>query len=91
MTKQQFTISPAGMITIDPNGVVIIDRNRPRADGRDYSKQPVQVAVRHDLTLELHGERFSASTRLTAGQALGLMSMLAYLLREELEFNGGVK
>jgi hypothetical protein len=91
MTKQQFTISPDGMITINPDGVVIIDRKRPPAPGRDYSKQPVQAAIRHDLTLELHGERFSARAKLTPGQALGLMSVLAYLLREELEFKRGVK
>ena len=48
------------------------------------TNKPVNVAVRHDLSIELHGEHFSVSTQLTADQALSIISMLAYVLREGL-------
>ena len=50
----------------------------------DYDKKPVRVAVHRDLSLELHGERFSVSTKLTADDALGIISVLTYVLREQL-------
>jgi hypothetical protein len=80
--KHQFTISPNGMITILPDGRVIIDHKRAPAAGRDYSRKPVQVAVRQDLSIEIHGANFSATADLSPGDALGLISMLAYSLRE---------
>lgn len=50
----------------------------------DYDKKPVRVAVHRDLSLELHGERFSVSAKLTADDALGIIAMLTYVLRERL-------
>jgi len=50
----------------------------------DYNTKPVRVAVRHDLSLELHGEHFSVSAKLSADDALGIIGMLTYVLREQL-------
>lgn len=45
-------------------------------------KPPVKVAVHHDLSIELHGENFSVRRALTLDEALGLIGMLSYVLRE---------
>lgn len=70
-------------VTISDAGIAFFD-HRPARDPtkHDYSRRPVKVALHHDLTLELHGEHFSASTQLTLDDALGMISMLGYVLRE---------
>lgn len=50
----------------------------------DYMRRPVNVALHHDLTLEIHGEHFSTSTKLSVDDAMGLISMLSYAVREHL-------
>lgn len=50
----------------------------------DYSRRPVAVAVHHDLTIEIHGKDFSTSTKLSPDDALGLITMLSYVVREQL-------
>ena len=50
----------------------------------NYEKKPVHFAIRPGLTIELHGEHFKISTKLTPDEALGLVMMLAYQLREQL-------
>lgn len=55
----------------------------------DYKRRPVNVALHHDLTLEIHGEHFSTSTKLSIDDAMGLISMLSYAVREHLAQNHG--
>ena len=50
----------------------------------NYEKKPVHFAIGPGLTIELHGEHFNISTKLTPDEALGLVMMLAYHLREQL-------
>ena len=50
----------------------------------DYTRRPVAVAVHHDLKLEIHGKDFTASTKLSVDDALGLITMLSYVVREQL-------
>ena len=83
MPKTQFTVNPEGFTSIGPEGVVIIDRLGASAPAGSGTK-PVKVAVHRDLTLQLHGARFSASTKLTPDDALALANMLIYLVREQL-------
>lgn len=45
---------------------------------------PVQVAIRHNLSIELHGDNFSIVKKLTIDEALGLIGMLTYVTREHL-------
>lgn len=73
-------------VSINDDGMAFLPQ-RPQAHqpGQyDYKKKPVRVAIRHDLSIELHGEHFSVSTKLTAGEALGMISMLGYVVREHL-------
>lgn len=79
-------------ISISDTGVALLDEApaRPRPTSQKPPK-PVTVAVHHNLTLELHGEGFSTSTKLTPGEALGLISMLSYLLRDQLEVEKGIR
>lgn len=70
--------------TINDHGVTFTG-HRPVAHDphkHDYSRRPVKVAIHRDLTLELHGANFTASTKLSVDDALGLVSMLAYVVRE---------
>lgn len=46
------------------------------------SQKPVEVAVRHDLSIELYGDGFSVKRKLTIDEALGLMGLLSYVVRE---------
>lgn len=80
-------------INIDESGVAILAQRPGKQDPgkHDYRKKPVKVAIHHDLTIELHGEHFTASYQLSPGEALALMSMLSYALREHLEVERGVK
>lgn len=48
----------------------------------DHTRRPVDFSVRRDLDLEIHGEHFSATVRLTPEDALGLIMRLTYGLRE---------
>ena len=45
-------------------------------------KSPVEIAIHHDLSIELHGDHFSVSRKLTIDEALGLIGMLSYVTRE---------
>jgi hypothetical protein len=70
--------------TITDNGMTFTGQ-RPVAHDphkHDYSRRPAKVAIHHDLTLEIHGEHFSTSTRLTVDDAMGLIMMLGYIVRE---------
>lgn len=89
MPRHQFTISPQGVTTITPDGVVVVDHAaQPSADPK-YADKPVHIAVHHDLTLQLHGSHFNASVRLSADEALGLLNILAYVVREHLATKRG--
>lgn len=70
--------------TCDATGVTIRHTAPPTEHPRYYGHQPVQFTVRHDRTLELHGEHFSATMPLTIDAALGLASMLMFLVRNDL-------
>lgn len=48
----------------------------------DHTRRPVDFSVRRDLDLEIHGEHFSATVRLTPEDALGLIMRLTYGIRE---------
>jgi hypothetical protein len=69
----------------DDGAQFLADRPEAHLPGKhDYSKKPVRVAIQHDLSLELHGEHFSVKTKLTPEEALGLISMLGFFVRENL-------
>ena len=73
-------------VSITDDGTAFLAQ-RPEAHQpgkHDYKKKPVRVAIRHDLSIELHGEHFSVNTKLTADDALGIIAMLTYVLREQL-------
>ena len=53
-----------------------------------YCVKPVHVKLRHDLTLELRGEHFSASCSLDVDDALALIGTLSYVLRDKLYCDG---
>lgn len=75
-------------ITITDAGVQIAasrPTNRPAA-GDAYARRPVKVGVHHNLTLEIHCENFSTSTKLSVDDALGLVNRLAYAVREHVAF-----
>jgi hypothetical protein len=75
-TNPYFKIGADGTVNVQPP-----PKLQP---GQDYSKKPVQVAIRREpLCLEIHGANFSTLIHLTKVDALGLMMMLAYALREE--------
>lgn len=78
---------------IDAAGVTV--GNPPAAEpGRlpqDYKAQPVRFAVHRDLTLELHGEHFSAEAALTMDQAMGLAMLLMFACREQVYRLPGAK
>lgn len=80
-------------ISITDKGVALLHQQPPRlcSPGKTAPAKPVTVAVHHDMTLELHGQGFSASTKLSPGDVLGLISMLGYLLRDHLEVDRGVR
>lgn len=63
----------------------------PKPGQHDYTSKPVKTAIHHDLSIELHGEQFSVKTKLTADEALGLIGMLSYVLREHLYVAGAPK
>jgi hypothetical protein len=67
----------------------VIEFSEHPAEGSDrgarkYQHRPVQVALHRDLTLEVHGEDFSVSTKLSVDDALGLITILGYAVRERL-------
>lgn len=77
---------PLSFVQISDAGVTLANA-RPAAHTRrnhDYSRRPIDVGLHHDLTIELHGEDFSASTKLSVEDAMGLISMLSYAVREQL-------
>lgn len=71
-------------ITHTPEGETTFSPARPARLGPvpDHSRRPVDFSVRRDLDLEIHGEHFSATVRLTPEDALGLIMRLTYGIRE---------
>jgi hypothetical protein len=47
-------------------------------------EKPVKVSIHHDLSIELHGDNFSVKRVLSVDEALGLIGMLSYVVREQL-------
>lgn len=75
-TKPYFKIRPDGTVTVQA------PPNYQPGQG-DYSKEPVKVAIQRDpFGLEIHGGNFSCVANLTKIDALGIILMLAYWLRE---------
>ncbi len=80
--SQQFTINPEGVTTITTDGVVVQDALAKERPG--YDAKPVRIAVHHDLTVQLHGARFTAAAKLSPDEALGLIMLLSHAVREHL-------
>lgn len=80
-------------IQITDAGVAFLAQrpDAPKPGQHDYTSKPVKVAIHHDLSIELHGEQFSVKTKLTTDEALGLIGMLSYVLREKLYIEGARK
>ena len=70
--------------TINDNGVTFTGHRPVALDPikHDYSRRPIKVAVHRDLTLELHGANFTVTTKLSVDDALGLIGILTYAVRE---------
>lgn len=70
-------------IQITDSGASILHQPPPRATTPIHPGGPaVNVAVRHDLTLELYGENFSVKTQLTPDAVCGLIGLLNFALRD---------
>lgn len=69
---------------INPDGAVkVLTGPPPKAAQIDYKKKPVQFAIRRvPLGLEIHGENFSTVIDLTTDDALSIILMLTYAVRE---------
>ena len=66
-----------------PDGTVTVIPAPPSAANVDYSKKPIQFAVQRDpLGLEIHSENFSTVIDLTTDDALSIILMLTYAVRE---------
>lgn len=72
-------------ITHTSTGETVFSQTRPAHLGpADHSRRPVNLAVHHDLDLEIHGKDYSATVRLSHEDALGLILRLCYGMREQL-------
>lgn len=72
-------------IQITDNGASILHQAPPGATPPvPPSGRAVNVAVRHDLTLELYGHGFSVKTQLTPDAVCGLIGLLNFVLRDHL-------
>lgn len=60
-------------------------RNSPH---EPFDKKPVQIRFTGDLSFTLYGEHFDASVELTQDDAMALMSMLMFGLRNQLWTEG---
>ena len=70
-SKPYFKTQPDGTVTVIPAP--------PSTAKIDYSKKPVQFAVRRGpLGLEIHSENFSTVIDLTTDEALSIILMLTY-------------
>lgn len=78
MTQPFIQITDAGAV------VATTRPTAPDPGKHDYRRRPVKVALHHNLTLEIHGEHFTTSTKLSVDDAMGLISMLSYAVREHL-------
>lgn len=79
----QFTLNPQGIFLAGPTGVVVHDTRPQRATAcGSYAERPVQFSVHRDLRLQLHGARFVVTMQLTDEDALSLISLLSFTLRE---------
>lgn len=68
---------------IRPDGTVNVIPEPPNTVNFDYTKKPVQFAIRRDpLGIEIHGKNFSAVIDLTVDDALSVILMLTYAVRE---------
>ena len=66
-----------------PDGTVNVIPAPPSIAEIDYSKKPIQFAVRREpLGLEIHGENFSTAISLSTDDALSIILMLTYAVRE---------
>lgn len=66
-----------------PDGTVSVIPKPPGAKKVNYSKNPVQFSVRRaPLGLEIHGENFSTVIDFTIDEALCLILILGYAVRE---------
>ncbi|MCF8211998.1 MAG: hypothetical protein K9K38_21725 [Rhodoferax sp.] len=73
-------------IQIDAHGVhFLAERPEPHTPGQhDYSKDPFRLSVLPGhLGIELHGEKFSVKKNLTIDEALSLVLLLTFAIREE--------
>ena len=77
MTNQPFfKTCPDGTVTILPSAPSTTHQ-------RDYTKNPVQFSPRSaPLGVEIHGNNFSTVINLSNEDALGIIFMLAYGMRE---------
>ena len=50
----------------------------------NLQRSPLKVAIRHDLSIELHSDDFSIVRKLTIDEAMGLIGMLNYVTREHI-------
>lgn len=72
-------------IQITDSGASILHQKPPGATPPVRPGGPaVNVAVRHDLTLELYGDGFSVKTQLTPDAVCGLIGLLNFVLRDHL-------
>jgi len=84
----------AAYIDIDSRGRATIAPTAPPTAPRpclSYSAKPVQLALRHGLMLEMHGRQFRAAAALDLEDALSLISMLSYLIRDQIRAETNIR
>lgn len=86
-------MSQPPFININDAGVAFLAAplKAPPPGSSNKTTRPVNVAVHHDLTIELHGAQFSVSTTLSLDQAVALIGMLSYVVREKLYLQEATK
>jgi hypothetical protein len=89
----------AGMkphIHINADGTVaMLDRPHPSSLSftrhEPFDKKPVQIRFSRDLGFTIFGEQFDVAVELGTDEALAMMSMLTFLLRDKLNQAGLIK
>jgi hypothetical protein len=69
--------------TCDASGVTIRHAAPPTEHPRNFKTRPVQFSVNRDRSLQLHGEHFTATMRLSTDEAIGLAMLLMFTVRED--------
>jgi hypothetical protein len=69
-------------IKINSEGIQYL--NDPPEKKFSFEDRNTEAGIRGDLTLEIHGKNFLAQHQLTVDDALGLIAILGYNLREKL-------